>query len=239
MHTQHDHIVKQYDAELDRLTGEIARMGAIAVEQLHVAIDALEARDDNTARRVIAHDSAIDRLEQEVSHDVVRLLALRQPMASDLREILAALKIASDIERIGDYAANVAKRSLVLNTLPAVAAGRGLRALSQLAGDMLGEVLAAYRDRDDEAALRVRARDADLDAMYTALFRELLTYMAEDPRHISSSIHLLFIAKNIERIGDHVTNIAENAWFVVHGELPPEPREKRDQTASPHVSPAR
>ena len=233
MQNPHDHIVKQYDAELDRLTGEIARMGAIAVEQLHVAIDALEARDDGTSRRVIAHDATIDRLEQEVSHDVVRLLALRQPMASDLREILAALKIASDIERIGDYAANVAKRSLVLNTLPAVAAAGRLRALSQLAGDMLGEVLAAYRERDDEAAMRVRGRDAELDSMYTALFRELLTYMAEDPHHISASIHLLFIAKNIERIGDHVTNIAENAWFVVHGELPPEPREKRDQTAAP------
>src|SRR5687767_11199107 len=167
MHTHHDHIVKQYDAELDLLTGEIARMGAIAVEQLHVAIDALEARDDTTSRRVIAQDASIDRLEQEVSHDVVRLLALRQPMATDLREVLAALRIASDIERIGDYAANVAKRSLVLNTLPAVAAAHRLRALSQLAGDMLGEVLSAYRDRDDAAAMRVRARDAELDAMYT------------------------------------------------------------------------
>jgi phosphate transport system protein len=232
MHPHHEHIVKQYDAELERLTGEIARMGAIAAEQLHVAIDALEARDGATARRVIDHDADIDRLEHEVSHDVVRLLALRQPMATDLREILAALRIASDIERIGDYAANVAKRSLVLNTLPPVAAAGRLRALSQIAGEMLGQVLAAYRDRDDEAALRVRARDAELDAMYTGLFRELLTWMAEDPRNISSSIHLLFIAKNIERIGDHVTNIAENAWFVVHGELPAEPREKRDATSS-------
>ena len=232
MHTTHDHIVKQYDAELDRLTGGIARMGALAVEQLHVAIDALEARDDTTARRVVAQDDAIDRLEHEVGHDVVRLLALRQPMARDLREILSALRIASDIERIGDYAANAAKRSIALNAHPAVAAARGLRALSELAGEMLTDVLAAYRGRDDQAALRVRERDAELDAMYTSLFRELLTYMAEDPRHISSSIHLLFIAKNIERIGDHATNIAENVWFIEHGEPPAAPREKRDQTAS-------
>ncbi|HET9485232.1 MAG TPA: phosphate signaling complex protein PhoU, partial [Xanthomonadales bacterium] len=190
MHNQHDHIVKQYDAELDRLTGEIARMGAIAVEQLHAAIDALEARDDATARRIIDQDESLDRLEHEVSHDVVRLLALRQPMARDLREILAALRIASDIERIGDYAANAAKRSLALNANPAVTAARRLRALSALAGEMLTDVLVAYRERDDAAALRVRARDAELDAMYTSLFRELLTYMAEDPRNITSSIHL-------------------------------------------------
>ena len=233
MQGQHDHIVKQYDAELDRLTGEIARMGALAVEQLHVAIDALEARDDATARRVVDHDVDIDRLEHQVGEDVVRLLALRQPMATDLREILAALRIASDIERIGDYAANAAKRSIALNALPAVASARNLRALSQLAAEMVRDVIAAYRERDDAAALRVRARDAELDAMYTALFRELLTYMAEDPRHITASIHLLFIAKNLERVGDHATNIAENVWFIAHGEPPAAPREKRDTTSAP------
>ena len=233
MHGQHDHIVKQYDAELDRLTGEIARMGALAIEQLHGAIDALEARDDAAARRIVEGDVAIDALEHEVSHDVVRLLALRQPMATDLREILAALKIASDIERIGDYAANAAKRSIALNALPPVVSARNLRALSQLAGDMVRDVLAAYRERDAQAALRVRARDAELDALYTGMFRELLTYMAEDPRHITSSIHLLFIAKNLERIGDHATNIAETVWFIQHGELPTGPREKRDTTTSP------
>lgn len=233
MHGHHDHIVKQYDAELDRLTGEIARMGALAVEQLHVAIDALEARDDATARRVVDHDFDIDRLEHQVGEDVVRLLALRQPMASDLREILAALRIASDIERIGDYAANAAKRSIALNALPAVASARNLRALSQLAAEMVRDVIVAYRERDDQAALRVRARDAELDAMYTALFRELLTYMAEDPRNITASIHLLFIAKNLERVGDHATNIAENVWFIAHGAPPAAPREKRDTTSAP------
>ncbi len=233
MHGQHDHIVKQYDAELDRLTGEIVRMGSLAVEQLHVAIDALEARDDTTARRVIAHDVNIDRLEHDVSHDVIRLLALRQPMAGDLREILAALRIASDIERIGDYAANAAKRAITLNTMPASQLSRNLRALSQLAGDLVRDVLVAYRERNDQAALKVRARDAELDQLYTSLFRELLTYMAEDPRHITASIHLLFIAKNLERIGDHATNIAENVWFIAHGEPPAGEREKRDTTTSP------
>ena len=232
MHSQHDHIVRQYDAELERLTAEIARMGEAAIGQLAVAIDALEARDADAARGVVAQDAAIDRLEQEVSHDVLRLLALRQPMAGDLREILSALRIASAIERIADYAANVAKRSLVLDTMPVVPASRGLRALAEFAAALLRDVLAAYRARDDEAALRVRERDAALDAMYTALFRELLTYMAEDPRHISASIHLLFIAKNIERIGDHATNIAEHVWFIAHGELPAAPREKRDRTAA-------
>ena len=152
-------------------------------------------------------------------------------MARDLREILAALRIASDIERIGDYASNAAKRSMALNEYPVVSASRGLSALAGLAAQMLRDVLAAYRARDAEAALVVRARDAELDARYTALFRELLTYMAEDPRSISPAIHLLFIAKNIERIGDHATNIAENVWFIVHGELPVSRRRQRD-TAS-------
>ncbi len=232
MNDQHEHIVKQYDTELVRLTDEIARMGAIAIEQLHAAIDALEARDEVTARRIIAQDSAIDRLEHEVSQDVVRLLALRQPMARDLREILAALRIASDIERIGDYAANAAKRSIAMNSLPQIATAGRLRPLSDLAAEMLRAVLEAYRSGDHAAALIVRARDAELDILYTALFRELLTYMAEDPRHITPSIHLLFIAKNIERIGDHATNIAESVWFIAHGELPPDPREKRDATST-------
>lgn len=228
-----DHILKKYDDELQRLTGEILRMGEMAAAQLDAAMDVLERRDSVAARSVIAGDHAIDLLEHDVGHDVVRLLALRQPMARDLREILAALRIASDIERIGDYAANAAKRSIALNQSPAIAPVPGLSALARLAGEMLREVLLAYRDRDGERALAVRARDAELDAMYTSLFRELLTYMAEDPRSISSSIHVLFIAKNLERVGDHATNIAENIWFIVHGEPPGAEREKRDFTTGP------
>jgi phosphate transport system protein len=233
MHETHEHIVKQYDSELHRLTGEILRMGELAIHQLSAAMDVLERRDSTGAQRVIAADEAIDALEHEVSHDVVRLLALRQPMARDLREILASLRIASDIERVGDYAANAAKRSIVLNQSPAISAVPALAALNRIATDMLREVLVAYRDRDDVRAMIVRARDAELDALYTGLFRELLTYMAEDPRSISSAIHVMFIAKNLERVGDHATNIAENIWFIVHGAPVTDEREKRDFTSVP------
>jgi phosphate transport system protein len=191
----------------------------------------LQRRDTKAAERVVANDEAIDALEHEVSTDVLRLLALRQPMARDLREVYAALRISSDIERIGDYAANVAKRSMALNLSAPVTPARGLPQLAKLANDLVREALAAYEARDAERAAIVRNRDAELDAQYTGLFRELLTYMMEDPRNITPCAHLLFMAKNIERIGDHATNIAENTWFLVHGELPAEGREKRDLTS--------
>lgn len=226
-----DHIVKSFDSELKRLDGEIERMGQIAVAQLDAAIDVLQRRDSQAAMRVVANDDAIDALEHEVSHDVLRLLALRQPMARDLREVYAALRISSDIERIGDYAANVAKRSMVLNQSAPVSAARGLPALAKLANRLVAEALEAYRLRDAEKAMAVRSRDVELDAEYTGLFRELLTYMAEDPRQITACTHLLFIAKNIERIGDHATNIAENTWFLVHGEQPADERQKADKTS--------
>ncbi|MCL1633190.1 phosphate signaling complex protein PhoU [Luteimonas sp. SX5] len=226
----HDHIVKSYDDEQQRLHNEILRMGDMSVAQLEAALDVVERRDDKAAERIVANDEAIDVLEQEVSHDVMRL-ALRGPMAGDLRIILAALRIASDIERVGDYAANVAKRSMALNLAPPVPHTLGLRALGALAVQQMRDVLAAYRNLDVEAAQRVRDRDAELDAQYTSLFRELLTYMMEDARAITPCTHLLFMAKNLERIGDHATNIAENIWFRVHGEsLTLPPREKRDDT---------
>ncbi|MBW8367970.1 MAG: phosphate signaling complex protein PhoU [Arenimonas sp.] len=230
MPPMNDHIVKSYDNELKRLDGEIQRMGELAISQLDAAIDVLLRRDSAAAMRVVANDDAIDLLEHEVSHDVLRLLALRQPMARDLREVYASLRISSDIERIGDYAANVAKRSMVLNQTAPVSAARGLPALAKLANTLVRDALQAYRDRDADRAMTVRSRDAELDAEYTGLFREFLTYMAEDPRQITPCTHLLFIAKNIERIGDHATNIAENTWFLVHGEQPAEEREKRDTT---------
>jgi phosphate transport system protein len=227
----HEHIVKSYDSELARLYGEITRMGEIAAAQLEAAIDALGRRDSGAARRVVANDIAIDELEREVSQDVLRLLALRQPMARDLREVYSALRISSDIERIGDYAANIAKRSMVLNQGSPVAAAHGLPALAKTANALVADALAAFAARDDVLAMQVRERDAELDAQYTGLFRELLTYMMEDPRNITSCTHLLFMAKNIERIGDHATNIAENTWFIVHGDLPATGREKRDTTS--------
>lgn len=231
MNEQHQHIVKSYDDEQQALQGELIRMGLMAAAQLEAALDVVERRDDGAAERVIANDEAIDALEQQVNHDVIHLIR-RGPMATDLRMILAALRVASDIERIGDYAANIAKRSLVLNQLPPLPHTRGLGTLGRMAVQQVRDVLEAYRERDGEAALRVRARDAELDTLYTGLFRELLTYMMEDQRAITACTHLLFMAKNIERIGDHATNIAENVWFLHHGERPLPPREKRDDSST-------
>ncbi len=226
-----DHIVKSYDEEQQRLVAEIVRMGEMSVAQLEAALDVIERRDEKAAQRIVANDDAIDQLEQQISHDVMRL-ALRGPMARDLREILAGLRIPADIERIGDYAANVAKRSIALVSVPPMPQIQGLRALGRLAAIQVRAALEAYRNNDADAALKLRQEDARLDAQYTALFRELLTYMMEDPRNITPCTHLLFMAKNLERIGDHATNIAENVWFLVHGDAPLPPREKRDETST-------
>ncbi|MBD9479817.1 phosphate signaling complex protein PhoU [Pseudoxanthomonas sp. PXM02] len=235
MNTQpHEHIVKSYDEEQRRVVAEIVRMGETAVAQLEAAMDVVERRDDKAAQRIIANDEAIDAIEHQVSHDLMQL-ALRGPMARDLRVILAGLRIPADIERIGDYAANVAKRSIALNLAPPMPQITGLRALGKLAARQVRDALAAYQTSDAEQAVQVRARDAELDAHYTALFRELLTYMMEDPRNITPCTHLLFMAKNLERIGDHATNIAENVWFLVHGEQPLPPRDKRDETSTTAV----
>ena len=225
----HDHIVKSYDEEQKRLLNETLRMGEMAAAQLEAALDVVKRRDGKAAERIVANDDALDALEQEISHDVMKL-ALRGPMARDLREILAAIRVASDIERIGDYAANVAKRSTALNLAPPLPQVSGLHAIGTLAVQQLRDVLTAYRDSDVEAAQRIRDRDAEIDTAYTALFRELLTYMMEDARAITPCTHLLFMAKNIERVGDHATNIAENVWFLVKGEEQLPPRDKRDES---------
>jgi phosphate transport system protein len=229
MSTNHEHIVQSYNAEQQRLTDEIMRMGEMAAAQLEAALDVVERRDDRAAARIVANDESIDALEKEISHDVMKL-ALRGPLATDLRIILAAIRIASDIERIGDYAANVAKRTQALNMAPPLPQTLGLRALGALALHQVRDAMAAYRGLDAAAALQVRDRDAELDAQYTALFRELLTYMMEDAHSITACTHLLFMAKNLERIGDHATNIAENTWFRVNGDSPLPPRDKRDGT---------
>ena len=232
MNTEHNHIVQSYNAEQQRLTDEIMRMGEMAAAQLEAALDVVERRDDKAAARIVANDDAIDALEKEISHDVMKL-ALRGPLATDLRIILAAVRIASDIERIGDYAANVAKRTQALNLAPPLPQALGLRTLGVLALRQVRDAMIAYRDLDPAAALQVRDRDAELDAQYTALFRELLTYMMEDAHSITPCTHLLFMAKNLERIGDHATNIAENTWFRVNGDSPLPPRDKRDGTIDP------
>lgn len=227
----HDHILKSFDSELERLYDEIKQMGDLAMAQLDAAVDVLGRRDSNAAARVVANDDAIDALENAISMDVLKLLALRQPMARDLREVYAALRISSDIERIGDYASNVAKRSIVLNNSTALPAAGRIARLAKTANILLADALKAYAESDAELAAKVRDADADLDAMYTSFFRELVTYMMEDPRTIGACTHLMFMAKNIERIGDHATNIAENTWFVVHGDMPEGERKKEDRTA--------
>ena len=231
MNEQRNHIVKSYDEEQQVLLDELIRMGQMSVAQLEAALDVLERRDDRAAERVIANDDAIDALEQQVNHDVIRLIR-RGPLAGDLRVILAALRVASDIERIGDLAANIAKRSMALNLAPPLPHTRGLDALGRMAARQVRDVLEAYVQRDGDAALRVRANDAELDTLYTGLFRELLTYMMEDARAITPCTHLLFMAKNLERIGDHATNIAENVWFLIHGEELMPPRDKRDESST-------
>lgn len=233
MNTHQDHIVKSYDEELERLKGEILRMGGLAIEQLQQGVKALVTADSALAERVVASDERMDALELEVSSDVIRLLALRQPMATDLRVVLSSLRIAADIERIGDYAANIAKRSLALAEAKPRGPIQGLADMAEYAVDMMRDVLDAFVHRDASRAMKVRESDLDLDKRYNSLFRELITYMMEDPRNITTCAHFLFIAKNIERIGDHATNIAENVWFQVEGRLPSEERPKGDNTNIP------
>src|SRR5260221_4712708 len=225
-----EHIIKSYDEELRRLNNAITQMGGLGESQLAAAIDAVMKRDSDVPVRVVEGDAQVDQLEHEVDGLVLRLLALRQPMARDLREILAALKIASDLERICDYAANVAKRSIALNQAPPVRPVFALPRMARLAQQLTKDVLDAYVARDADKALIVWARDEELDEMYSGLFRELLTYMMEDPRNIAASTHLLFVAKNIERIGDHATNIAETVYFLVHGTRLNEARPKGDRS---------
>jgi phosphate transport system protein len=226
-----DHIIKSYDEELRRLDNTITQMGGLAESQLTAAIDAVARRDTQLATHVVEGDAEIDELDREVETLVVRLLALRQPMARDLRQIVASLKISADLERIGDYAANVAKRSLALSLTPPVRPVYSIPRMGHFSQGMVKDILDAYVARDAEKALAVWLRDEELDEMYTSLFRELLTYMIEDPRNITACTHLLFMAKNLERVGDLTTNIAETIYFFVHGVPLTQVRPKRDRTS--------
>ena len=225
-----DHIVKAFDADLKRLNNVIAEMGGLAEAQLSRAVESLVRRNSELATQVVQDDKRIDALETEVGQMTVRMLALRQPMAQDLREVVAAIKIASDIERIGDYAKNIAKRAIVLSAIAPMKPAASIPRMSQLALSIIKDVLDAYIEKDAEGARAAWRRDEDVDEMYNSLFREMLTYMMEDPRNIGPCTHLLFIAKNIERIGDHATNIAEIVYFLVHGRSLDEERPKGDTT---------
>lgn len=225
---EHDseHTVRAFGEELNQLANIIVRMGGLAEAQFAGAIQAVVRRDSELAARVVASDIRIDDLEQEVHAFTVRMLALRQPMAEDLRAIVAALKISADLERIGDYAANIAKRALVLNQVPPVNPVSGLPQMARLVQEIINEVLDAYVQRNIDKAVAAWNRDAGVDEMHTSLFRELVTYMMEDPRNITACTHLMFIAKNIERVGDHATNVAETIHFLVNGKSINKPRPK-------------
>jgi phosphate transport system protein len=225
-----DHIVKTYEEELALLDKKIAHMGGLAEHNLGQSFDALQRRDPRLAEGVIRSDRTIDALQREIEELVVSMIARRQPMADDLRHVIAALRIAGDLERIGDLAKNIAKRALAVahdaHPKPVIT---GFRHMVELALRQLKDVLDAYADRDPKRAAVVWNQDTEIDAMYNSLFRELLTYMMEDPRNIGPSTHLLFGAKNIERVGDHTTNIAENIHYMTEGTNMPDDRPKLEQ----------
>ncbi|MSP20248.1 MAG: phosphate signaling complex protein PhoU [Alphaproteobacteria bacterium] len=231
------HIVKAFDEQLNSLDAKIAEMGGLAESMLADAIDALSKRDTELAAEVVAGDHKLDVLEDEVNYIAMRLLALRQPTAGDLRAVLAALKISSDLERAGDLAKNVAKRAITIAKAPPIAPVTGMVGLGALVQGRIKTAIDAFVARDAILAMDVWNSDEEVDQLHTSLFRELLTYMMEDPRNITACAHLLFIAKNIERIGDHVTNIAERIVFLVHGKAPERERHKEDESSSTEVRP--
>ena len=226
------HIVKSYDRDLEAIQATIMKMGGLVEEAVLSAANSLINRDEELARQVRENDKAIDALEEQVNEECARLLALRQPIASDLRTVLSVMKISANLERVGDYAKNMAKRTSVLVQMAPIEGGSGaIRRMAKTVEGMMKDALDAYVQRDPELAEDVRQRDEEVDQMYNALFRQFLTFMMEDPRNITACMHLHFIAKNIERMGDHVTSIAEQVIYLTTGEMPEESRPKGDSTA--------
>jgi phosphate transport system protein len=233
---KHEHIVRSYEEELAALNTKIAKMGGLAEQVVGQSIDALERRDPDLAEVTIKEDEVIDALEHEIEEQAIVMIARRQPMAYDLRQIMAALRISADLERIGDLGKNIGKRALaVVGEQQPKKLMLGLKHMGELALEQLKEVLDAFIERDADRALKVWYKDEEIDAMYNSLFRELLTYMMENPRNIGLCTHLLFGAKNIERIGDHATNIAETVYFLVHGSAITDQHPKGDNTSSTPV----
>lgn len=231
------HTVKAFDEELGRLNQTIARMGGLAETQLGTAIQAMLNGDVALAEQVINSDDKVDSTEDHINEQVVRLLALRQPVADDLRLIMSSLKVASALERIADHATSTAHRVSILQQAGPLPAVKTVARLGWLVIDLLKDALDAFMTRDAERAMRVWERDEEVDDLYSSLFRELLTYMMEDPRNIAPSTHLLFIAKNLERVGDHATTLAETVWFIVHGKQLKAERPKKDLSSYAIVQP--
>ena len=225
------HIVSSFEADMQRLRDMIAAMGGLVEQAVAEAATALLDHDPGIAVRVVANDLKIDAQEREVEKFAVTLLALRQPLADDLRQVVSALKITTDLERIGDYAANIAKRSLVINRVAQSFALSSIGQMLVLAQQNLKTTIDAVSEADPQKAVAVWRADQAVDDLYNTIFRELITYMMEDPRNITACTHLLFIAKNVERIGDHATNMAELTYYAITGQSLPEFRPKGDQTS--------
>jgi len=234
---QSEHISRSFEEQLKKLREMVARMGGLAERQVADAAYALIRRDTELAAEVIGRDGEIDQLERDIESFSVRLLALRQPMASDLRFVIAAMKVSNAIERIGDYARNCAKRAVVISQQPQIGGFQGFQYMSQLVQQNLKEAIDSLVNQDAAAAERVWAADANVDEVYNGIFRELLTHMMEDARNITAATHLLFVAKNYERIGDHATNIAETVFYAVRGCALPEERPKGDTSPFAVVRP--
>ena len=229
----HTHIASAFDRDLEAIQAHVMRMGGLVEAAILDAAEALETRDEELAQRVRAGDKAIDALEEQINAECARVIAIRAPAASDLRTVLTVMKIAANLERCGDYAKNLAKRSMVLSQMSPLTGSTGsIRRMAKSVTLLLKESLDAYIARDPVMAEDVRQRDQEVDQMYNALFRELLTHMMEDPRNITAAMHLHFIAKNIERVGDHATGIAEQVIYLVTGQLPGEARPKADSTTA-------
>ncbi len=227
-----DHISSAYDRDLEHITTLIMKMGGLVEDAILNAAKSLQTRDIDLAEAVRSGDKAIDTLEVEINDEAARIIALRAPVSKDLRSILTVLRLAASLERIGDYAKNIAKRTSVLVDLPQInGSDTALRRMAREVQGMLKDALDAYIRGDAELAEDVRQRDQEVDQMYNALFREFLTFMMEDPRQITACMHLHFMAKNIERMGDLTTNMAEQVIYLVTGEMPEEARPKSDKTA--------
>ncbi len=231
-----DHTVKSFGEQLEVLSALVAQMGGLTEAQFASAMEAISRRDSAAAERAVGGDARIDEMQHEIEDRAMKLLALRQPMAVDLRETLAAIKTAAELERIGDLAKNIAKRALVLNREPPIRLTQSLARMGRAAQNQLKQVLDAFTNRNVEEAEAVWNRDGEIDEIYNSLFRELLTYMMEDPRTIGLCTHLLFVAKNIERAGDHCTNIAEVVYHMVRAGHLSAARPKADTTSETTVS---
>jgi phosphate transport system protein len=230
------HIASAFDRDLEGVQALVMRMGGLVEAAILDAAEALETRDDDLAMKVRQGDKAIDGLEEQINAECARVIAMRAPTASDLRTVLTVMKIAANLERCGDYAKNLAKRSSVLAQMaPLPGAAGSIRRMAKAVQLQLKEALDAYIARDPAMAADVRQRDQDVDQMYNGLFRELLTHMMEDPRNITAAMHLHFIAKNIERVGDHATAVAEQVIYLVTGEMPADARPKIDSTGVAQV----